>query len=109
VFAQTIEKTALNEAVGFDNYTMTAYCLKGRTSMGHPVRRGVVAADPKLLPLGSMIEVLAGSWTGNYLVSDTGGAIKGRRLDLWTPSCGEAFRFGRRKVRVRVISKPRKT
>jgi len=41
-------------------FTATAYCFSGRTSMGHGVRRGLVAADPRVLKMGSRIFVNAG-------------------------------------------------
>ena len=81
-------------------FRATAYCLKGRTAMGGSVRRGIVAADPRVLPLGSRIQLSAGSYSGTYTVADTGGAVKGRKLDIWMPSCVEAVRFGRRNVKV---------
>ena len=87
----------LLEAVAFK---ATAYCLKGRTANGGSVRRGIVAADPRVLPLGSRIQVNAGAYSGTYTVADTGGAVKGRKLDIWMPSCTEAVRFGSRKVSV---------
>lgn len=99
-----VKKTGMTSAAGMGAskgaFSATAYCFSGRTSMGHGVRRGLVAADPRVLPMGSRIFVNAGSWSGMYLVSDTGGAIKGKRLDIWVPSCGEARRFGRRSVQV---------
>lgn len=84
-------------------FTATAYCLKGRTAMGHGVRRGLIAADPRVLKLGSQINLGAGSYSGQYLVSDTGGGVKGRRIDIWMPSCAEARRFGRRTVTISVL------
>jgi 3D (Asp-Asp-Asp) domain-containing protein len=86
-------------------FRATAYCLKGRTAMGGSVRRGIVAADPRVLPLGSRIQLSAGSYSGTYTVADTGGAVKGRKLDIWVPSCVEAVRFGRKNVMVSRISK----
>jgi 3D (Asp-Asp-Asp) domain-containing protein len=68
--------------------------------MGHGVRRGVIAADPRILRLGSRINLGAGAYSGEYLVSDTGGAVKGRKIDIWMPSCAEARRFGRRTVSI---------
>ena len=82
------------------SFIATAYCLRGRTAMGHAVRSGLIAADPRVLPLGSRINLGAGNYSGAYLVSDTGGSIKGRRLDIWMASCAEAKRFGRRTVTV---------
>ncbi len=85
------------------NFRATAYCLQGRTAVGGGVRRGIVAADPRVLPLGTRIQVSAGSYSGTYTVADTGGAIKGRILDIWVPSCGEAVRFGRKTVSVSIV------
>jgi len=81
-------------------FRATAYCLKGRTATGGGVRRGIVAADPRVLPMGSRIQLEAGNYSGTYTVTDTGGAIRGRILDIWVPSCSEAGRFGRRTVYV---------
>ncbi|MCA1590056.1 MAG: 3D domain-containing protein [Acidobacteria bacterium] len=82
------------------SFTATAYCLKGRTAMGHGVRRGIIAADPRVLRLGSRISLGAGAYSGQYLVSDTGGKIKGKKIDIWVANCAEARRFGRRTVHV---------
>jgi 3D (Asp-Asp-Asp) domain-containing protein len=97
-----------NAASNARAFTATAYCLKGRTASGSGVRRGIVAADPRVLPLGTRINLNAGSYTGSYVVADTGGAVKGRKLDIWVPSCSEARRFGRRSVKVSVLGKRRK-
>jgi 3D (Asp-Asp-Asp) domain-containing protein len=99
-----VEKTVMTKAVSKGlskgSFTATAYCLKGRTAMGHGVRRGIIAADPRVLKLGSKINLGAGAYSGQYLVSDTGGAVRGRKIDIWMPSCAEARRFGRRTVQV---------
>lgn len=107
-----VKKTVLESAVGTKaasaatagkskgSFTATAYCLRGRTAMGHGVRRGIIAADPRVLRLGSKVSLGGGSYTGQYLVSDTGGKIKGRKIDIWMPSCSEARRFGRRTVTI---------
>ena len=94
---------AKGAAANRGSFTATAYCLKGRTAMGHGVRRGIIAADPRLLRLGSRVNLGAGAYSGQYLVSDTGGGIKGRRIDIWVPSCAEARRFGRRTVTIGVL------
>lgn len=82
------------------SFIATAYCLRGRTAMGHGVRRGIIAADPRVLRLGSRVSLNAGAYSGQYLVSDTGGRIKGKKIDIWVSSCSEARRFGRRTVTV---------
>lgn len=93
-------ETAAKTGRSMGSFTATAYCLQGRTANGMGVRRGLIAADPRVLRLGSRINLGAGSYSGSYLVADTGGAVKGRRLDIWMPSCSEARRFGRRSVTV---------
>lgn len=97
-----IKKTASVRKAGASrgSFSATAYCFSGRTALGHPVRRGLIAADPRVLKLGSKVVINAGPWSGTYLVSDTGGAIKGKRIDIWVPSCSEARKFGRRSVQI---------
>lgn len=85
------------------SFRATAYCLQGRMANGGGVRRGIVAADPRVLPLGTRIQIAAGSYSGTYTVADTGGAIRGRILDIWVPSCSEAMRFGRKTISVSVV------
>jgi 3D (Asp-Asp-Asp) domain-containing protein len=101
------EKSAASElAIPGETYSATAYSLRGRTASGLNVGRGLIAADPRILPLGTRVRVEAGAWSGEYLVADTGGAIKGRIIDIWTPSAREALQFGRRKVKLTVLSLP---
>jgi hypothetical protein len=69
----------------------------------------LIAADPRLLPLGTRVRLDAGAWSGEYLVADTGGAIKGRKIDIWTPTTREALQFGRRPVQLTVLSLPQRT
>lgn len=85
-------------------YVATAYSLRGRTASGRMVSRGLIAADPSVLPLGSRVRLEHPGYSGEYLVADTGGAIRGRRIDIWTPSASEAMRFGRRTVKLTVLS-----
>jgi 3D (Asp-Asp-Asp) domain-containing protein len=95
-----VAKTGSVRPTSGGTYTATAYCLRGRTAMGHSVRKGLIAADPRVLRLGSKVNIGAGAHSGQYLVSDTGGRIKGRRIDIWMASCAEARRFGRRTISV---------
>jgi len=79
---------------------LTAYCLKGITRAGTRVRPGVAAGDPKLFPLRRHVDVFIGRrWLGRFRVDDTGGAVRGPHLDIWTASCADARRFGRRRGR----------
>jgi 3D (Asp-Asp-Asp) domain-containing protein len=87
------------------DFHATAYCLKGRTASGISTRPGVIAADPSVLPLGTVVHLRAGRYTGTYTVMDTGGLIKGRRVDVYVPTYKEAVEFGRRQVKIRVIGR----
>ena len=86
------------------SYVATAYSLRGRTASGVPVSKGLIAADPRLLPLGSRVKLEAGAYSGEYVVADTGGMVRGKRIDIWTPTSREAMRFGRRTVKLTVLS-----
>ena len=88
-------------------YTATAYSLRGRTASGSYVRRGIIAADRRVLPLGTRVRLEAGSYSGEYVVADTGGAVRGRKIDIWMPHTSEAMRFGRRPVRLTVLTRTR--
>jgi len=89
-------------------FTATAYCLDGLTASGVAVSKGIVAADPAVLPLGTVIRIAgAASYNGTYRVLDTGARVRNRRVDLYVPDCSAARRFGRRSVQVTVIQKGR--
>lgn len=84
-------------------FQATAYALKGRTRMGTQVRRGVIAADPRVLPLGSVVQLRAGKYSGVYTVHDTGKRIKGNVIDVWVPDRHEARQFGRQRIKLHVL------
>jgi 3D (Asp-Asp-Asp) domain-containing protein len=84
--------------------TATACCQRGRTASGELARPGLVAADPRVLPVGTVVRVLSPpAWVGRYTVMDTGARVRGRRLDIFVESCRRARLFGRRPVRVLVV------
>lgn len=92
----------LGTAIRFD---ATAYC-KGETSAaGVGIRHGIAAADPTLLPLGSVVQVETtdGRYSGVWTVLDTGPEIQGRELDLYLWNCTEALAFGRQSIRVTIL------
>ncbi|HEU4563527.1 MAG TPA: 3D domain-containing protein [Gemmatimonadaceae bacterium] len=85
---------------------ITAYCLRGFTRLGHEVREGIIAADPRVFPLGREVELFVGrEHRGRFLVSDTGRKIKGRRIDVWMDSCRDAIRFGRRRGKALLVAR----
>jgi 3D (Asp-Asp-Asp) domain-containing protein len=76
-----------------------AYSLPGSTALGVPVGKGVVAVDPRLIPLGTKLHVPG---YGPGLAADVGYAIKGRIIDLWFPTTAKARQWGRRTVTITV-------
>jgi len=86
--------------------SLTQYCLKGTTRRGRFVRPGIVAADPRIFPLARYVEVFMGKrYLGRFLVDDTGGNVIGATLDIWTPSCRQATRFGRQHGKAVLVAR----
>jgi len=83
----------------------TAYCKGTTTTSGTAVRTGIAAADPVLLPVGSVIQIesLSPRYNGIYTVMDTGPAVQGREIDIYMWNCNEALAFGRRSIAINVL------
>lgn len=78
----------------------------GVTRSGTRVRPGVVAVDPNVIPLGSRLYIESMDGRVSYGVAyaeDTGGAIRGNKIDIYYENVSEALRFGRRNLRVYVL------
>jgi 3D (Asp-Asp-Asp) domain-containing protein len=99
------EATGLPQAGSQLAFTATAYCKGETTASGVVVRTGVAAADPGLLPVGTVVRVDMPSsrYSGIWTVMDTGPSVQGRMIDLYLWSCKEALEFGRRPVRLTVL------
>ncbi|MGN1402055.1 MAG: LysM peptidoglycan-binding domain-containing protein [Bacillus sp. (in: firmicutes)] len=95
--AKTIEMTAT---------AYTAYCsgCSGVTASGMDLRANpdakVIAVDPSVIPLGTKVYV---EGYGYAVAADTGGAIKGNKIDVFTPSKDDALQWGRRTVEVQIL------
>ncbi|HYK91995.1 MAG TPA: 3D domain-containing protein [Acidobacteriota bacterium] len=85
------------------DFFATAYCESGETRSGVQASPGIVAADPRVLPLGSVIHVDVPRYRGVYKVMDTGRLVKGRVIDIYMPNHDLAMEFGRRKAKVMVL------
>jgi len=85
------------------DFLATAYSMSGPTASGKTTRRGLIAADPHVLPLGAVVLIRAGRYSGTYRVADTGSRIKGRKIDIYMPDRREAMIFGRRSVKLKVL------
>ena len=79
----------------------TAYTWTGnRTATGTWPSRGTVAVDPEVIPLGTKLHI---EGYGEAIAADTGGDIKGNRVDLYMESEDECWEFGRQPVKVVVV------
>ena len=87
-------------------FTATAYCRGTTTASGVNVRSGIAAADPDLLPVGTVIQVdrLGDRYNGVYTIMDTGPAVQGRHIDIYMWNCDEAkYEFGKRSAGLTVL------
>lgn len=93
-------------ATAYDGSYETLGYSNPRTCLGRVPTVGTVAVDPKVIPLGTRmyIESVDGSYVyGECFAGDTGGAIKGNRVDLFMASRSQALSFGRRQVKVYIL------
>lgn len=81
-------------------YDPHCYGCSGTTAIGLPAGFGIVAVDPRIIPLGTRLYI---EGYGPALAGDTGGAIKGYRIDLGFNTYTSAMQFGERSVRVFVL------
>lgn len=88
-----MESTAYTPSAGRANPTF-------RTATGRRAQYGVVAVDPKVIPLNTLVFV---EGYGFAIAADTGGAIKGNKIDVCVPTTQEALRWGRRTVKVHIF------
>ena len=99
------ETTALPAPGARLAFSATAYCKGVTTASGVVAQSGVAAADPELLPVGSVIEIDTADshYNGIYTVMDTGPSVQGRQIDVYMWNCNEALRFGRRPIHLVVL------
>ena len=78
-----------------------AYHLSGKTASGLPVGVGVIAVDPRVIPLGTRVFVPG---YGPAVAADVGSAIKGNIIDLWMSTTAQARAWGRRTVTITIYA-----
>lgn len=99
--ADKVKKEFMATATAF-----TASCngCSGITKTGINLKKNshlkVIAVDPKVIPLGSKVHV---EGYGYAIAGDTGGAIKGNRIDVFIPTKSAAYKWGRKQVKVKVL------
>jgi 3D (Asp-Asp-Asp) domain-containing protein len=100
------EEKAINTPANIipgEEFHATAYCIIGTTKSGFPTAQGLVSADPKVIPLGSIIHIESPLMGGVYQVLDTGELIKGKIIDIFIPNYEKCIEFGRRMVKIKVL------
>ncbi|MGG0032765.1 LysM peptidoglycan-binding domain-containing protein [Priestia megaterium] len=94
--SMTVEATAYTaNCAGCSGTTATGVDLKANPN------QKVIAVDPSVIPLGSKVYV---EGYGEAVAADTGGAIKGNRIDVFVPAEGDAQQFGRKSVKITVMN-----
>ena len=91
------------KATAYDASPMDNGIWAGKTSTGMPLVYGVIAVDPRVIPYGTKmyIESVDGQYIYGYAIAgDCGGAIKGKKVDLFFPSRSTCYQFGRRDVNI---------
>ncbi|MDQ1143350.1 uncharacterized protein YabE (DUF348 family) [Bacillus sp. SORGH_AS 510] len=85
-------------------YTANCNGCSGRTATGLNLRANpnmkIIAVDPRIIPLGTKVYV---EGYGYAVAADTGGAIKGYKIDVFMPSNQDCYRWGRKKVKIRIL------
>lgn len=71
------------------------------TATGLPINRGAIAVDPRVIPLGTYLYV---EGYGFGFACDTGGAIKGNKIDLCFSSDAKSRQWGRKKVKIWILA-----
>ncbi|MGE8203155.1 3D domain-containing protein [Heyndrickxia sp. NPDC080065] len=107
--ASTKKKTTTTKKVKEFTVTATAYTgnckgCSGITATGINLKKNpkmkVISVDPKVIPLGSKVYV---EGYGNAIAGDTGGAMKGKNIDVFIPSEKKCLQWGRKKVKVKIL------
>jgi len=88
-----------------EEFIATAYCscqkccgkTDGITRMGTHVRKGVIAVDPEVIPLGTQVYIEGMGW---FSAEDTGRLIKGKKIDIYMEKHEQALAFGRQTVKI---------
>ena len=103
--AELREPTGLPVSGARLRFSATAYCKGTTTASGVNVRTGIAAADPDLLPVGSVIQVdrLGERYNGIYTIMDTGPRVQGRHVDIYMWNCNEALELGRQNILLTVV------
>lgn len=102
------KKVVKCSATAYDPGVQSNGAYPGKTATGRTAAPGIVAVDPRVIPLNSRLYIESTddgkSWTYGYAIAgDTGGAIKGNKIDLCFSTIKECYQFGRRQCNVYIL------
>lgn len=101
VAVQAIQSEVPAEPAGPGEYmgkfSVTCYALQGNTASGEAVHDRGVAVDRRMFPFGTQLYIEGVGWR---IANDTGGSVRGNRLDIWLPNVEDCIAFGRRTLDV---------
>jgi len=97
VVSRGFTRSIVVEATGYTRYDEGC---SDYTATGEYLRRGIIAVDPSIIPMGTRVFIPG---YGVAVAADTGGAIRGNKIDLAFDSRSEAFAWGRRTVTMFII------
>ncbi len=92
------ELTVEASAYSYQEAGLSSYTADGTNLVNEP---NIIAVDPSVIPLGTLVEIPG---YGIYRAADTGGAIKGNRIDIHMTSINAMNQFGRRTITIRVLN-----
>ena len=79
----------------------TSYCQGSVTATGTQARWGVIAVDPNVIPFGTKVYIP--QFDKVFIAEDTGGAIKGNKIDIFMENSDDAINWGRRNIDIYIL------
>ncbi len=99
-----LESLGVFRVTGYSDSPRNGTDGRGITKSGEPTRWGVVAVDPRIIPLGTDL-VIEGMEDTVFTALDTGGGVLGRWVDVWFPTDWEAMQHGMRQLNIYTVAR----
>ena len=99
--SQNSNNSSNNNVVRTVNVVATAYTGYSTTSTGQKPVWGTIAVDPKIIPYGTKVYIPQFGRT--FIANNTGGAIKGNKIDIFMNTKKECYNWGRRTIEIQIL------
>ena len=99
--SQNSNSSSNNNVVRTVNVVATAYTGYSTTSTGQKPVWGTIAVDPKIIPYGT--KVYTPQFGRTFIANNTGGAIKGNKIDIFMNTKKECYNWGRRTIEIQIL------